>query len=335
MNEIELEKLFNIVSVKFDVGDYDTFKSKMMTKEDRKKFYDKVSVKFNVGNYDDFEKRLSTSQQTTPTGVELAKQRFEAWKKARDNEWLTKNPIEKYVPYTNGTFDVMYKDKSKETIYPNNRSQDQNKEGTEFFMGTYDGNWKFTVDDAKTTYDKYGDKAWLSDEEEKELGIKKNPDTGKYEKIDQNQNTGGSGTSGTSGSSTPKKRGTQLSSQDFEGIDFKYKYPGDRNYRYGVKGTDWYAKNINNQKVFNITKDGFTSSVDKLNTQFPNAFKEVVQPVSPETKTPETPTQDLGQSSKPNTTGYDDYSNDEYEDSSEKPEQEFSTGYEDYTLEEN
>lgn len=47
-----------------------------------------------------------------------------------------------------------------------------------------------------------------------------------------------------------------------------------------------------------------------------------------------TPT-DLGQSSKPNTTGYDDYSNDEYEDSSEKPEQEFSTGYEDYTLEEN
>lgn len=90
---------------------------------------------------------------------------------------------------------------------------------------------------------------------------------------------------------TPRKRGTQLSSQDFEGIDFKYKYPGDKNYRYGVKGTDWYAKNINNQKVFNITKDGFTSSVDKLNTQFPNAFKEVVQPVSPETKTPVT-TQD-------------------------------------------
>lgn len=91
---------------------------------------------------------------------------------------------------------------------------------------------------------------------------------------------------------TPRKRGTQLSSQDYEGIDFKYKYPGDKNYRYGVKGTDWYAKNINNQKVFNITKDGFTSSVENLNRQFPNAFKEVVQPVSPETKTPETPTQD-------------------------------------------
>ena len=229
-------------------------------------------------------------QQTTPTGGDLAKQRIEAYKTSQ-SEYLKDYPVEKYIPYTNGTFDVIYKNGNKEKIYPSGRREYQNKEGR-FFMGTYDGNLNYLGDDdAKTTYDKYGDKAWLSDEEEKELGIKKNPDTGKYEKIDQNQNTGGSGTSGTSGSSTPKKRGTQLSSQDFEGIDFKYKYPGDRNYRYGVKGTDWYAKNINNQKVFNITKDGFTSSVDKLNTQFPNAFKEVVQPVSPETKTPVT-TQD-------------------------------------------
>ena len=223
-------------------------------------------------------------QQTTPTGGELAKQRYEAWKKALPAEELTKNPIEKYIPYTNGTFDVIYKSGNKEKIYPNGRVQSQNKEGR-FYMGTYDGNLKYLGDDdAKTTYDKYGDKAWLSDEEEKELGIKRNPDTDKYEKIDQ--------TNTATPTPTPKKRGTQLSSQDFEGIDFKYKYPGDRNYRYGVKGTDWYAKNINNQKVFNISKDGFTSSVENLNRQFPNAFKEVVQPVSPVTKTPETPTQD-------------------------------------------
>lgn len=107
-----------------------------------------------------------------------------------------------------------------------------------------------------------------------------------------NTNNSNSGNSGGSPTPTPRKRGTQLSSQDFEGIDFKYKYPGDRNYRYGVKGTDWYAKNINNQKVFNISKDGFTSSVENLNRQFPNAFKEVAQPVSPKTNTPETPTQD-------------------------------------------
>ena len=116
-------------------------------------------------------------QQTTPTGGELAKQRYEAWKKARPAEDLTENPIEKYTLYPNGIFDVTYKDKSKEKIYPNNRSQKQieGDTSTMFYMGTYDGNWKFTMDDAKTTYDKYGDKAWLTNEEMKELGIKNNP----------------------------------------------------------------------------------------------------------------------------------------------------------------
>jgi len=248
---------------------------------------EKNQIKIRRGEYSEQVTRGSKkNQQTTPTGGELAKQRYEAWKKARPAEYLTENPIEKYTLYPNGIFDVTYKDKSKETIYPNNRSLKQNEGGTKFYMGKYDGNWEYyTMDDAKTTYDKYGDKAWLSDEEEKELGIKRNPNTGKYEKIDQ--------TNTATPTPTPKKRGTQLSSQDYEGIDFKYKYPGDKNYRYGVKGTDWYAKNITNQKIFNITKDGFTSSVDKLNVQFPNAFKEVVPPVSPETKTPETPTQDL------------------------------------------
>jgi hypothetical protein len=48
------------------------------------------------------------------------------------------------------------------------------------------------------------------------------------------------------------------------------------------------------------------------------------------------PPTDTGQSSKPNTTGYEDYTNDEYEvDLSDRPEQEYSTGYEDYNLEEN
>jgi hypothetical protein len=119
------------------------------------------------------------------------------------------------------------------------------------------------------------------------LGIKKNPDTGKYEKIDQSnttqaQNTGGSGTSGTSGSgTTTKKRGTPLNAQDYEGINFNYRYPGDKNWRYGVKNNEWYAKNITNNRVFNISKDGFTSSVNYLNAQFPDAFKEVAQQTTP------------------------------------------------------
>jgi hypothetical protein len=109
-----------------------------------------------------------------------------------------------------------------------------------------------------------------------------NSKTGEWSGVPQSQNTTTPDNTGTpTPTPTPRKRGNPLNTQDYEGINFKYKYPGDKNYRYGVKGTDWYAKNINNQKVFNISKDGFTSSVDKLNTQFPDAFKEVVQPITP------------------------------------------------------
>jgi hypothetical protein len=46
-------------------------------------------------------------------------------------------------------------------------------------------------------------------------------------------------------------------------------YPGDKNYRYLKIGNDWFAKNINNKKVFNISKCGYTTSVDRLNQKFP------------------------------------------------------------------
>jgi hypothetical protein len=106
--------------------------------------------------------------------------------------------------------------------------------------------------------------------------------TGKWSGVPQSQNTGDSGTSGTSGSgTTTKKRGTPLNAQDYEGINFNYRYPGDKNYRYGVKANEWYAKNITNNRVFNISKDGFTSSVNYLNAQFPDAFKEVTQQTTP------------------------------------------------------
>jgi hypothetical protein len=74
---------------------------------------------------------------------------------------------------------------------------------------------------------------------------------------------------------TVKKKGTPLSSNEYTGIEFKFKYPNDKNYIYGIKNGDWYAKNVNNQKVFNISKDGFKSSVDNLNRQFPEALKPI------------------------------------------------------------
>ncbi len=58
--------------------------------------------------------------------------------------------------------------------------------------------------------------------------------------------------------------------KQFEDESSLLKYPYDRNYRYKKIGGDWFAKNINNKKVFNITKCGYTTSVEKLNKEFPS-----------------------------------------------------------------
>jgi hypothetical protein len=58
--------------------------------------------------------------------------------------------------------------------------------------------------------------------------------------------------------------------KQFENENSLLKYPYDRNYRYKKIGGDWFAKNINNKKVFNITKCGYTTSVEKLNKEFPS-----------------------------------------------------------------
>jgi len=60
MDEKELERLYNAVNSKFDIGDYNTFRTRMQTPEDRKKFYDVVGSKgFDLGEYPFYEERLS------------------------------------------------------------------------------------------------------------------------------------------------------------------------------------------------------------------------------------------------------------------------------------
>lgn len=59
MDEKELEALYKTISNIFDVGNYDTFKSKMQTPDDRKRFYNAVGEKgFDLGDYNEYEKRL-------------------------------------------------------------------------------------------------------------------------------------------------------------------------------------------------------------------------------------------------------------------------------------
>jgi hypothetical protein len=247
-------------------------------------------VKPLSGKGEVIEQPVKPPKPATNTPVELANKRIAEYKKSLTSDELKE--IDKIVPVKDGSFRIYNKSKSIQDVFPSGRYVVTSGTDGSKYMGTYNNNWIQTNDSAEQTYEKYGDKAWLDDDEKKQLGVKYNNDTKKYEKIDQSntqpENTTTPDNTGTpTPTPTPRKRGTPLNTQDYEGINFKYKYPGDKNYRYGVKGTDWYAKNINNDRVFNISKDGFTSSVDNLNRQFTNAFKEVVQPI-----TPETPTQD-------------------------------------------
>jgi len=65
-------------------------------------------------------------------------------------------------------------------------------------------------------------------------------------------------------------------------LPFDLKYPYDKNYRYSYHEGNWYAKNINNNKIFNISKyPQFEDSVKNLNREFPN----IIQPTTTTTTT--------------------------------------------------
>jgi len=57
--------------------------------------------------------------------------------------------------------------------------------------------------------------------------------------------------------------------QKFEDEANLKQYPGDTRWRYIKIENDWYAKRTDGNKVFNITQCECTSSVDKLNAEFP------------------------------------------------------------------
>ncbi len=61
MPQESLKKLYDGVSTKYDIGDFNTFSSKMQNPDSRKRFYDQVSQNFDIGNYDTFEAKVSTT----------------------------------------------------------------------------------------------------------------------------------------------------------------------------------------------------------------------------------------------------------------------------------
>jgi hypothetical protein len=249
----------------------------------------------------------------TKTGLELAKKRIEEYKKSLTADILKE--IDKILPGKDGAFQINYKDKSIRDVWPSGRFQRTSGTDGSKYMGTYNNDWISADDSAKQTYDKFGDKAWLSAEEKTELGIKWNENTKKYEKINQ---------------SNPKPDNTQTSNK----------------LTYDVCPEETPVKKFcKNQIVRDIQRclrDKHQMTLKDDGKFGPETEKALMKlglkgdVITAKEYIRACPPTDTGQSSKPNTTGYEDYTNDEYEvDLSDRPEQEYSTGYEDYNLEEN
>ena len=132
-----------------------------------------------------------------------------------------------------------------------------------------DGNSNFLIN--ATDGDKYNSRTgkWVIVEPPEEI----QPDIIQPDII-QPDGTQPTPTTPTTPTTSPGQKCTAITdstiTKQFENENSLLKYPYDRNYRYKKIGGDWFAKNINNKKVFNITKCGYTTSVEKLNKEFPS-----------------------------------------------------------------
>lgn len=55
-------------------------------------------------------------------------------------------------------------------------------------------------------------------------------------------------------------------------VVYKYTYPGDDQYHYGVMNNEWYTRNIKTGKTFNISRDQkYNSTIIKLDALYPDA----------------------------------------------------------------
>lgn len=72
MDEEKLRLLYDAVSKDYDIGDYNSFSSKLADPNKRKAFYDGVGKEYDLGTYSEFESKLQPKQSnpfTNPYGV--------------------------------------------------------------------------------------------------------------------------------------------------------------------------------------------------------------------------------------------------------------------------
>jgi hypothetical protein len=68
------------------------------------------------------------------------------------------------------------------------------------------------------------------------------------------------------------------------GLTLNITNPGDKNYIYGKVGDEWFAQNVKNKKIFNLTKCNYTTSIAKLEKLKPGSTNASVEQLQSQSK---------------------------------------------------
>ena len=80
----------------------------------------------------------------------------------------------------------------------------------------------------------------------------------------------------TPGNSGTKQKCVALTTPP-TGLTLNITNPNDKNYIYGKVGEEWFAQNVKNKKIFNLTKCNYTTSIANLEKLNPSTAKSSVE----------------------------------------------------------
>ena len=214
--------------------------------------------------YNSLNEQIAAPVITNDPGVDRAKQnQFKNRASILFNTIMRNNPAEKYTEEMFSNLPALKRTFPNSTVY-----YTVNGRFFQFPIGdmkgtpTIKGSWKLENNKIKTTPDN------------KVEAVKKVEDV-KKQPAKQALKPAGQSTPNTTGSSI--------------GVIYKYEYPNDKKFTYGVKDKKWFGKNLANGKEFDLST--ITTTITNLNNAFPNAMEEEpLQVEKPVTPNPETAT---------------------------------------------
>jgi hypothetical protein len=214
--------------------------------------------------YNSLNEQIPKPEVTNDPGVDRTRQ--DQFKNQADvllNKIITNNPVEKYTQEMFATLPALKKEFPNSTVfYTVNGRFFQYPKGVTKGEPTIKGSWKLENNKIKTTPDNKVEVV------KKVEDVKKQPAKQALK---------------PAGQSTPNTTGSSI------GVIYKYEYPNDKKFTYGVKDKKWFGKNLANGKEFDLST--ITTTIANLNRQFPNAMvEEPLQAAKPVTPNPETAT---------------------------------------------